>query len=159
MKLTLLRFSDDKKDSTIGLLYIDNLFSGFILEDIHRDVKVKGVTRIQAGIYDLVEREVLSPSAEKYRKRFPWFKWHIMLKDVPEFKYIYIHPGVHSRHTDGCLLTGMAIHTEKDGARYVAHSSLAYEKIYKKVIPEIRTNGAKIEIIDEKTLKEKMNVV
>src|SRR5688500_19899161 len=92
MKLTVLRFYDNGK-STSGLLFIDGKFECYTLEDEHRDVKLKGETRIPCRQYDLGLRTE-GGHHEKYSKKFP--KDHVgMLHvlDVPNFQYILIHIG------------------------------------------------------------------
>ena len=103
MKIRVSRYANGK-DSTAGLLYVEGEFFCHTLEDEYREKKVAGETRIPAGKYEIVFREEPSPSTMKYRERYDWFHWHIMLKDVPNFSYIYIHPGTKERHTDGCIL-------------------------------------------------------
>jgi len=102
-RLTLIRFSESKED-TLGLLFWDGRFKCFTLEDEFRAVKVMGETRIPEGEYKLELRE-----AGRLHKIFSdrW-EWHqhgmIWLRAVPNFKWIYLHPGVNSGHTEGCIL-------------------------------------------------------
>jgi len=139
MDLKLLRvFGSD--ESTLSMLFVNTTPECFILEDEKRDIKIKGETRIPAGKYPIILREVVSPMTEKYRKKFTWFTYHLMLVDVPNFSNIYIHPGVTEEHTDGCLLTGDVLYSNQckidkyeNGA--VMYSSQAFERLYKKIQP------------------------
>lgn len=106
MRLVLQRFIDTGR-STTGILTINNEFQCFTLEDTYRSVKVANETRIPEGSYQIKYREELSPDTKKRRQRFDWFKWHLMLQNVPNFKYIYLHEGNRAEHTAGCLLLGM----------------------------------------------------
>ena len=106
MQLSTQRYSDGGK-STLGLLFIDGAFNGYTLEDQHRDVKVMHETRIPAGTYEIKLRtDVASSMNQRYAAKYPWFKGHLWLQDVPNFTYIYIHQGVTDEHSSGCILVG-----------------------------------------------------
>ena len=106
MRLVLQRFVDTGR-STTGILTINNEFQCFTLEDTYRRVKEAGKTRIPEGSYQIKYREELSPDTKKRRKMYDWFKWHLMLQNVPDFKYIYLHEGNTPKDTAGCILLGM----------------------------------------------------
>jgi hypothetical protein len=72
----------------------------------HRDVKVKGETRIPAGRYQVTLRTeggFHSKYSEKYGEMHKGMLW---VRDVPGFEYILIHTGNTDEHTAGCLLVG-----------------------------------------------------
>lgn len=75
----------------------------YTLEDRHRDVKVRGRTRIPAGLYPLgqVKR---SGILGKMRKWFPEMGFIVSIEQVPNFRLLRIHTGVRHQHTDGCPL-------------------------------------------------------
>jgi len=123
-------------DSTLGALYIDGKLSAFVVEDEDRAEKLKGETRIPAGRYKLVVRKSLSPLTEKYRNRFGWFSYHIMLEDVPGFEYIYIHVGNFESETEGCQLIGLSGNIV-NGEFSNSNSVKAYEEFYKEVYPRL----------------------
>lgn len=110
----ILRRKKNNGDTTIGHLTDDSLFySAHTLEDEPRAVKVKGETRIPSGTFEIKERKDAVDKdgnpvgmTKRYREKFPWFKWHLQLQDVPGFNYIYVHPGNTDEHTDGCILVG-----------------------------------------------------
>ena len=52
MTLKLLRFHHSPKD-TLGLLFINEDFAAFTLEDEFRAEKVRGETRIPEGTYEI----------------------------------------------------------------------------------------------------------
>ena len=56
MRIDLIRFHDDG-DTTCGLLYIDDVFECFIVEDQENTVKKYGETRIPEGVYDVSLRK------------------------------------------------------------------------------------------------------
>ena len=138
MRLDLhpIHFSDD---FTSGYLKLDCQFECYTLEDEERAKKVKGETAIPSGQYEIVFREVESPLTIKYRNRFKWFKWHLMIRDVPNFENVYIHVGNNESHTDGCILVGDSINT--DG--FLGSSSKAFERLYKKIEKELN-KGEKV---------------
>ena len=123
------------------MLCINAKFEAFVIEDEYREVKVKGETRIPAGVYKLVL--VDSP------KFTPIYKHKmIMLLDVPGFSGILIHPGVKEKDTDGCLLPGNVARYNPMGESRLEESKAAYFRIYPTIAHAIETEGAEIEVID-----------
>ena len=129
MKLDVLRYKDDG-NTTLGLLFVDGVFECYTLEDEERDIKIKGETRIPEGTYKLDFRRELSGLTEKYRRKYDWFDFHLHVKDVPNFKYVYIHIGNTEKNTDGCLLLGSTV--DKD-SMFQGRSTDAYKTLYQKV--------------------------
>lgn len=117
-------------DATIGYMTNEGQFECFTLEDERRSVKVKGETRIPSGYYRIRFREVLSPMTERYRAKYPWFKWHLELQNVPNFDYVYIHIGNTDDDTDGCILVAEGANSR---SMTVQSSTPAFEKLYKQV--------------------------
>ena len=90
MKLEVIRFSS-QSESTLGMLFdVTNgkKFLCFTLEDEARETKVKGETRIPAGIYNLELRNE-GGFNERYVKKFGSIhKGMIHVLNVPNFDYI-----------------------------------------------------------------------
>lgn len=120
----LLRRKRNNGDTTIGELK-DEFISMATLEDEPRTIKVAGETRIPAGTFEIVQRRVLSPLTQKYRERFEWFRWHLMLLNVPGFDYVYIHIGNTEADTEACILVG-----EKPQGWAIEQSLSAYRRLY-----------------------------
>ena len=97
MKMKLVRtwFTDK---STIGKLYIDDVFFCYTLEDVVRPtgVKIKGETAIPYSTY-----KVIINHSQRCDKDLP------LLLDVPNFEGIRIHAGNAAKDTEGCILVGM----------------------------------------------------
>lgn len=98
-------------DATSGILYeyadaLERKAVCCIVEDEHRDIKVRSETRIPAGKYELKFREMPTPLTTTYRAKYDFFNWHIELQNVPNFKYIYIHAGYTDDSSAGCLICG-----------------------------------------------------
>lgn len=129
MEITLHR-SHQEKDATIGLIYLDDNFAGMTLEDVHREVKVNGKTRIPAGEYQIKERKVLSPLTRKYREKYPWFTWHLEIQDVPSFSNVYLHVGNSAKDTDGCILVGSSY---AYGSGFIGNSLARFERVYQEI--------------------------
>jgi len=152
MKLKLYRFSDNGND-TIGILFVDGKFFSFTLEDESRPVKVKGETRIPKGIYQLGLQKADTPMTLKYREKYPFFKHHIEVRNVPGFTGIYIHPGNNDQHTDGCLLLGDNVTNNTIAPGTLANSVNAWKRLYERLYPLLDKGGqATIEILDENSL-------
>lgn len=131
----LFRFSS-KANSTLGLLMADSEplgFRCFTLEDEYREIKVPGKTRIPAGRYEIKFRTE-GGMHTRYLNRFDFHQGMLELQDVPDFKWIYIHPGNRHEHTEGCILTGDGAQSNviDDGA--VTSSVSSYERLYKEIV-------------------------
>ena len=137
MQLRVDRIESDN-ESTLGRLYIDHRFQCWTLEDQYRaGPKVKGETRIPAGVYQLklrTEGGFHAQYTETYRTKFgpDWHKGMLNVTDVPGFEFILIHVGNSHDDTQGCLLVGQG-KTKVDGFHYVSGSRPAYEALYPKV--------------------------
>ena len=161
MKLHLIRISS-QADSTNGILYINDEFACYTLEDEQRKIKVKHETAIPLGIYEIQFRTV-GGFHTKYTSRYgsDWHKGMLELQDVPNFQYILIHTGNTDEHTSGCILVmdnqenNLLI---KDG--FGGKSGQAYKRIYP-VIRNALLNNEKvtIEINDISELLKKNNQV
>lgn len=120
MTLRVIREPTDR-DATLGVLFVDDRFFGFTLEDAIRETaapvsawKLAGQTAIPAGTY----RVALTQSA-RFGRVLP------LLLDVPGFTGIRIHPGNAAADTDGCLLVGRT-----RGARWVGQSRAAFDDLF-----------------------------
>lgn len=82
---------------TMGRLYVDDAPECWVLEDpVREGPKVAGETAIPFGTY-----EVTVTFSNRFQKPLP------LLKDVPGFEGVRIHPGNTVHDTRGCLLVGM----------------------------------------------------
>ncbi len=127
--LTLLRYSDDGT-TTIGILLVNDRFYCYTLEDAFREEKVKGETRIAAGIYPVRFRQEDTELTLKYKERYPeWFTYHLQLQNVPEFDSIYIHNGGDHTDTEGCILVSdsLSINNEKT---ILSNSRNTFKRLY-----------------------------
>jgi hypothetical protein len=121
MKLLLERVVFSEK-STIGRLYINGVFECFTLEDKDRRLeeggeKVFGETCIPRGTYP-----ILVTFSNRFKEELP------ILKGVPQFEGIRIHPGNFSKDTEGCILPGSGL-----GADMVLNSRAAFSKLFHKI--------------------------
>ena len=130
-------------DNVIGTLS----FGGHIfatLEDPIRRRKIPGVTAIPAGTYDLSLRNE-GGMTKRYAKKFPdMHKGMIWLRDVPDFKYVYIHIGNYPKDTEGCILVGTRAKQEM-----IVGSTDAYRRMYPLVVKMIEEKGCQITIRDD----------
>ena len=142
MKLKVLRFSS-QEDSTSGLLFLEGdlglEFLCYTLEDEARALKIKGETRVPAGIYEIKLRTE-GGFHEKYKKRFGGLhKGMLHVTNVPNFEWILIHTGNTDEHTAGCLLVGDSQENNtiiKDG--FIGKSTNAYKRIYPDIAKAIK---------------------
>jgi hypothetical protein len=121
-------------DSTLGVLIVDGKPFGFVIEDEHREIKVKGETRIPAGKYKLGIRKTVTPLTIRYQKKYDWFKRHIELLNVPRFSGIYIHVGNYESDTAGCQVIGRNAHIHKTGFSN-SESTNCYKELYEMLYP------------------------
>ena len=129
MIIKVLRYSDDG-DSTLGLMYIDGVFSCYVLEDEHRNEKVYGQTRIPEGVYPVKLRKE-GGFHKRYMKKFTGIHVGMLeIQNVPNFEYVLIHIGNDEDDTDACLLVGNTANNNQVDAGFVGHSGDAYIQIY-----------------------------
>lgn len=103
--------------STIGELHIDGQFECFTLEDAVRPVKIKGVTAIPAGTY-----EVVINFSQRFQRQLP------LLLNVPNFDGVRIHAGNTDADTEGRLLVG-----KTKSADFIGSSRAAFDVLFAKV--------------------------
>lgn len=142
MELVVLRYNSER-DYTDGLLYVDNLFECFTLEDEYRTDKVWGETRIPDGTYS-IELRTEGGFDQRYTYKFGknFHKGMLWIKDVPGFEYIFIHIGNTDDDTAGCLLVGTTADKNKN---FIGNSTGAYKSFYPKVARAL-LNGEKVKI-------------
>ena len=126
--LNVLRYFDDG-ETTLGLLFLDNKFFCYTLQDTYRKIKVAGKTRIPKGIYTIDFNRNETPLTLKYRKTRPWFVYHLHVKNVSGFKGIYIHSGSTHLHTEGCLLVARSIYSD-DAKSSIFNSKVTFKELY-----------------------------
>lgn len=120
MKITTAQF-EIGKDYLISRLYINGVYECYIMEDILRDVKIKGITAIPRGLYDVVVT-----MSNRFKRPLP------ILLNVPNYEGIRIHSGNTSLNTEGCLLPGMRLGS-LNGRRAVLDSKTAFNKLFDKI--------------------------
>ncbi len=111
-------------DATIGDLYLDNVLFCYVLEDRDRKLeeggeKVYGETAIPRGTYDVV-----ITYSNRFKRELP------LLKNVPQFEGIRIHPGNTKEDTHGCLLPGSAYVSSNLGKMGVLNSRATFNKLF-----------------------------
>jgi len=130
MELKVLRYNS-QEDYTDGLLFIDDSFECYTIEDEGRTVKVYGETRIPDGRYKIQLRNE-GGFHKKYLEKFgvDLHKGMLWVKDVPNFEHILIHIGNSDNDTAGCLLVGSTANKDKG---FIGGSTAAYKSMYVKV--------------------------
>ena len=129
MKL-LLKRHPTIKETTVGELFIDGVFTCYTIEDAVRDKKVYGETAIPKGTY-----KVLINYSPRFNKPLP------ILLDVPNYVGIRIHAGNTHKNTEGCILPVTRISEDQQ---------FGYEsgKALKKVQPKIQAALDRGEIVE-----------
>ena len=142
MEIALQRFNKGSA-STVGLLFIGEgmgkYFHSFTCEDEQRHVKLRNETRIPAGRYEIKFRTEGGFHA-RYGNKYPkTHKGMLWLQDVPNFTYIYIHPGNDEGDTSGCILCGFSTSSDViNGGGSIGRSVDAYQDLYKRVSEALR---------------------
>ncbi len=148
MRITLRRVEENNK-GTIGKLLVpkddsSNPTEFVTLEDPRQEEKIPGLTRINAGIYEIVLRQE-GGFAARYDKRFePWHDGMLHIINVPEFEYILIHCGNRPADTRGCILVGM----RRGVGMTILQSAEAYSRVYKACYDAANSGDLSIEIVD-----------
>ena len=122
--------------STIGELSIDGLFECYILEDPIRKKKIPKITAIPDGTY-----EIVITHSPKFDRKLP------LLKNVPNYRGIRIHPGNYPKNTEGCLLPGRT-----KGKNFVGLSRQAFQILYLKIDALLKQGKVTIEIVNEREI-------
>ena len=153
--ITVLRYFDDG-ETTLGLMFLEDKFYCYTLEDAYHKEKVPGKTRIPEGTYKLNFRREETNLTKTYRKTRPWFDYHLEIKNVPDFSGVYIHSGSTHEHTKGCLLIADSL-TASSTQRMIFNSRNTFEKFYKYMKPKLdQGEYARIKICDENWFKKKL---
>jgi hypothetical protein len=133
MELKLIR-ETYSKDSTIGKLYINGVSHCFTLEDMVRPKKIKSITAIPSGKY-----EVVITYSNRFKVQMP------LLLNVPNFEGVRIHSGNYSKDTDGCILVGST-----KAVDFIGNSKAQYAKLLSILKKAISKEKIYIEIVDSK---------
>jgi hypothetical protein len=125
----VLRYAHGHESST-GLLFLEDEFACYTLEDAPRDYKIPGATRIPEGVYQLRLRTE-GRMHDRYTQLYPGLhKGMLELVDVPDYEWILIHTGNSAAHTEGCILVGKEINSPHTDEGRVSRSRAAYREIY-----------------------------
>lgn len=144
-KIVVNRFTSDK-ETTLSLVSLNAEHQCFGLEDQFQAVKVKGETRVPAGVYPITVRQE-GGFHGRYNRKFPGFHDGMLwIRDVPGFEYILIHVGNDDDDTAGCLLLGSGVSTAN--GLTITRSVKAYKAFYKKVIEMAKSGTLTIEFVD-----------
>jgi len=139
MEIINQRFGQGK-ESTGGLISINDLPICFVIEDQKQESKIKDETRIPQGKYRLGIRKEVTPLTEKSRQKPQyegWFEYFIEVLNVREFTGIYFHIGNTEKDTSGCQLLNMGLSIV--GGEFVgASSQMATKMFYDKVYPVLK---------------------
>lgn len=139
MNLKLIR-ETYTKESTIGSLYINDVFFCYTLEDAVRDKKIKSITAIDAGKY-----EVIINFSNRFKQLMP------LLLGVKNFEGVRIHWGNYAKDSDGCILLG-----SKKGVDFVGNSKATYSILLSRLKQVFGKEKIFIEIIETKKQAEKV---
>lgn len=146
MKIEFKRIKQGN-NSTLSEIYIDDKFFGYGLEDSVRDQKVKGSTAIPAGSYRLGLNTYGAMNA-RYKRKFPaMHRGMIEIRDIPNFKYVYIHIGNYFSDTEGCLLVGEYFKLY-DGDYAVYDSTKVYARLYEIIVEAVAKGEGVLEITE-----------
>lgn len=123
-------------NTTLGQLYINNLFQCYILEDKIREHKIPGETAIPAGTYRLALNRMAGMNTSYHRRYIALHRGMIEITGIPNFSLVFIHIGNYYSDTRGCPLTGSYYQLVKGDYR-VLHSADAYKKTYAALLNQL----------------------
>jgi hypothetical protein len=142
--IKLLRIAEGEH-TTLGQLYINNLFQCYILEDKMRDEKIPGETAIPAGTYRLALNRMAGMNISYHNRYVALHRGMIEITGIPNFNLVFIHIGNYHTDTRGCLLTGSYYQLINDDYR-VLHSATAYKKAYTVLLNQLEQGNELIHI-------------
>jgi Family of unknown function (DUF5675) len=139
-----------KGQSTLSHLYINDIFQCYLLEDAIRLIKVKKETALFAGKWTM-RLNTEGAMNQEYAKRFPVLHKGMIEILTDQFQSTYIHIGNFIRHTEGCPLVGTTYNVdEKDKQNFmVSESERAYKFVYPVLLSLIEKGDTAIEIINQ----------
>lgn len=115
-ELVLLR-QPSFKETTLGTLFVNEVFQCYTLEDevrLEDEEKVYGKTAIPAGRY-----KVELTYSPKFQVIMP------LIENVPDFSGVRIHSGNSADDTEGCIIVGRRF----SSATWIAESKLAWDAL------------------------------
>jgi len=125
MQMRLIR-EPSRGGATLGVLFLDQVFECFCVEDEIREVpgqaveawKVPGRTAIPQGRY-----HIALTHSQRFGRVLP------LLDAVPGFTGIRIHPGNTAADTEGCILPGVGRNSSG-----VTGSRLAFGRLFERLV-------------------------
>lgn len=111
--------------STISVVYVDGVFQCYALEDPDRKleaggVKIPGKTAIPRGKY-----RIIIDWSNRFKRELP------RLLDVPNYVGVRIHPGNGPEDTEGCILPGTGIPSNRQD--WLLNSRAAFDALFNKI--------------------------
>jgi hypothetical protein len=119
LEIVLKRLPDNDITTLGSLIFGKNQIIS--LEDDFDEIKEHGRTRIPSGRYEIKER-FEGTFYQRMIKKYPFHRGMLHLQDVPNYKWILVHPGNKAEDTDGCIVTG----SRKVDENNVSESTYAY---------------------------------
>lgn len=137
---------DHNQDATLGLMFVEEKFQCYTLEDQPQEFKVAGETRIPAGTYE-IKQCYNSGILQSMKRWFPEGDWIPSIEEVPDFEYIRIHTGNKHTHTNGCPIVGAQAVSGDEFM--VLHSRTAYKALWRRLKEAFELGTVWITITDE----------
>ena len=166
MKIKVIR-SKSNNISTISKFYFNDKQMGVGVEDVRRDVKIKNITCIPEGVYEmgfhisskfssiyfrddegnLIESKdrILPEEILKYKTPHEM----IQVLNVPNYEYILWHFGNSASDTEGCYIVGSSTGMLNDKAGIpqlgVMASRIKYKEIYPIIFKALKSGKVIVE--------------
>lgn len=165
VNLVLVDRLKGEADWTLSKFYFDGKEMGVGVEDEKRDIKVKGETRVDAGLYNLDLRVSPKFSHAYYRddegelihateRVSPELKarYHtqhemIWVRNTPRHEYVLVHWGNSDDDTDGCYVVG-CVFGKIGSQKAVLNSRKKYTEIYPILWRSIKAGLTQIKYVD-----------
>jgi len=121
----LLQRRDFTDKSTISVVYVDGVSQCYALEDPDRKLedggeKIPGKTAIPRGKY-----RIIIDWSNRFKRELP------RLLDVPNYVGVRIHPGNGPEDTEGCILPGTGIPSNRQD--WLLNSRAAFDALFNKI--------------------------
>lgn len=155
--LTLLRYFDDG-ETTLGLLFFDQQFYCYVLEDTYNDPKIINQTRIPKGTYAIDFDIIDNKLNKKFKRTRDWFTHHLEIKNVKHFSNVYIICGNNSDDSEGSLLVSGNL-TLTDKKKILNNSKETYKKLYADISKNLSSGSdIRIKIYDENWFEKNFKI-
>ncbi len=151
--LSIIRQTDDGT-TTIGMLYLNEEFYGYTLEDSGADATAKAAVQIPAGQYRVEMDHEPNTFAARYQQLYAdWYTVPLKLSGVKGFSSVWLQNGVDELPGQASIVVTNTLEVS-DQQLFKANSLETFKKIYTKLRSAIEQGTAVRTIVKSDNVKQ-----